>query len=174
MITASDIMTPLAPGSVTGEPDGRPMTVTPDTPVFELLHPLLDSGIGSLTVYDGTSPAGIVSTLGLLEGIGRQVAPRDDCSTVSIVCHPQDYSASSLAHAVEDSGSHLVDLWSRAIPESGMLEVTMRLRCSDPSAACHNLERYGYSVTGSYSSGEISDLSIAARRLLELQTYLNV
>lgn len=166
-------MTPV-PSGFTTTADSERRTVTPDTPVFELLHPLLDSGSHTITVADGGNMLGTLDAGALLEGLARQVAPRDDCSTVSIQCAPSDYSASSIAHAVEDSGSHLVDLWSRALPDSGMLEVTMRLRCSDPSSACHNLERYGYNVTGSYASGVISDLSIVAERLLELQTYINI
>lgn len=98
--------------------------------------------------------------------------PRDDCSLIRLRCVPADYSASILTHACEDVGAPVVDLLTS--PNDGTtISVTMRLRCEDPSPAVHNLERYGYEVTDA-EGNSYSDASIAAERLLELQTLLNV
>lgn len=98
--------------------------------------------------------------------------PRDDCSLIKLQCDPADYSASILTHACEDVGAPVVDLLTS--PYGGtMITVTMRLRCDDPSPAIHNLERYGYEVTEA-EGNRYADASIAAERLLELQTLLNV
>lgn len=98
--------------------------------------------------------------------------PRDDCSLIRLFCQPADYSASILTHACEDVGATVVDLLTS--PSDGSaISVTLRLRCEDPSPAVHNLERYGYQVAEAEGNSCI-DVAIAAERLLELQTLLNV
>lgn len=98
--------------------------------------------------------------------------PRDDCSLITLRCLPADYSASILTHACEDAGATVVDLLTSPADNTNIM-VTLRLRCDDPSAAVHNLERYGYDVTEA-EGNNYTDAAIAAQRLLELQTLLNV
>lgn len=97
---------------------------------------------------------------------------RDDCSRVTIVCAPADYSASILTHACEDAGSPVVDLLTQPADDR-KISVTLRLQCDDPSSAIHNLERYGYEVAEA-EGNSYADLVIATERLHELQALLNV
>lgn len=143
-----------------------------DMPLVDVLPRLLDSGSHSLAVADGDVTLGVITETSLLEGLGRMIAPRDDSSVITLECRPEDYSASMLAHAVENTDSHLVDLWS--VPAAdGMLRVTLRVRCSDPSAAVRSLERYDFRVVEA-SGSMVRDAEIASERLLALQTLLNV
>lgn len=98
--------------------------------------------------------------------------PRDDCSLITLRCLPSDYSASILTHACEDAGAAVVDLLTSPADSTAIL-VTLRVRCEDPSAAVHNLERYGYDVEGA-EGNTYADAAIASERILELQTLLNV
>lgn len=162
--------------SIKGNPSdsGLKTTVNWDMPVFDVLPRLLDTPLHELGVTQDGEQIGIIDETSLLEGIGRMIAPRDDCSIIEVECTPQDYSASSLAHAVEDSEAHLVDVLS--VPaENGMLRVSLRVRHSDPSAAARSLERYGFNVIDTYSSAnQITSVEIAAERLLSLQAIMNV
>lgn len=97
---------------------------------------------------------------------------RDDCSLIRLQCRPDDYSASILTHACEDVGAPVVDLLTCPADDS-YISVTMRLRCDDPSAAVGNLERYGYEVIEA-SGNNYTHAMVAAERILELQTMLNV
>ena len=77
-----------------------------------------------------------------------------------------------LARAVEDADVHLVDLLS--VPASGgKVEVMLRVRAGDATAAAHSLERYGYDVTDMYCDGAAPD-SVAMERLLGLKALMNV
>lgn len=146
--------------------------VAADMPLLEVLPRLLDSPQRRLCVEQGENVLGIIDESSLLEGLGRMIATRDDCSVITVECAPYDYSASRIAHAVEDSNAHLVDLWS--IPsDDGHLRVTLRVRRSDPTATVHSLERYGYEVVEAHGSN-YRDMELTATRLLELQTLLNV
>lgn len=98
--------------------------------------------------------------------------PRDDCSYITLECQPADYSASILTHACEDAGAPVVDLLTSPADATN-IKVTLRLRCEDPSHAVHNLERYGYHISEA-EGNNFTDATIAAERLLEIQTILNI
>lgn len=149
--------------------------VEADMAILDIIPRLLDSKNRELSVvdYDGNS-LGIINQTSLLEGIGRMLAARDDCSIITVECAPEDYSASVLAHAVEDSDAHLVDLFSSPAP-NGRITVTLRVRHSDPTAAVRSLERYGYNVLEAHgSTNTIQSIEIATERLLALQALMNV
>lgn len=150
------------------------MKVEADMPVLDVIPRLLDSGTRELAVVEEEETLGIIDQTSLLEGIGRMIAPRDDCSVITLDCSPQEYSASTLAHAVEDSDAHLVDLIS-APTDNGRVMVTLRVRHSDPTAAVRSLERYNFHVIDAHSSGDtIQSMEIATDRLLALQVLMNV
>lgn len=162
-------MHPAAPRDIARPPRRN---VAPDTPIPDLLGKLLDTPERELGVADGSRLLGTVDSGTMLEGLGRMIAPRDDSSLICVECHPADYSASALAHAVEDADAHLVDLWT--VPtDHGSIQATLRVRHSDPSACIHHLERHGFNVTRSIGAN-YADADIARERLLALQTLLNV
>ena len=169
-MTAKDILSLRTPQKE-NLPSGK---IESDMPLLDVLPRLLDSTKRELSVMEDGESLGIIDETSLLEGLGRMIAARDDCSIVILECAPEDYSASLLAHAVEDSDAHLVDLFS--VPaENGMIHVTLRVRHTDPTAAVRSLERYGFRVLSSYTSGDsIQSMEIATERLLSLQAYMNV
>lgn len=146
--------------------------VASDMPVLEVLPQLLASADRRLTVCDGRDAIGVIDESSMLEGLGRLMPARDDSSVIVVECAPESYSASSIAHAVEDADAHLVDMISRPGSE-GRLNVTLRVRMTDPSAAVRSLERYGYEVVES-SGREMANAAVAEERLSALQVYLNV
>ena len=142
--------------------------------VLDVLPRLLDTTQHRLTVTEDGRDIGIIDESSLLEGIGKMIAPRDDCSVITLECRPEDYSASIISHAIEDTDAHLVDLFSSP-GNDGNIKVTLRVRHSDPSAAVRSLERYDFHVLEAHgSSNDIQSLQIATERLLALQALLNV
>lgn len=141
--------------------------------LLEVLPMLFESGERRLRVTDDNdSQIGLIDSDSMLEALGRQIAPRYDCSLIELVCAPHDYSASMIARAIEDTDAHLVDLFT--VPsDDGSLHVTLRIRCEDPTAAVHSLERYGYTVTDSFGHGNI-EASASLERLLALRALINV
>lgn len=143
-------------------------------PLLEVLPRLLDTPRHELGVKDGEMPVGVIDQQSMLEGLGRMLAARDDCSVITVECRPEEYSASHLAHAVEDSDAHLVDLFTTP-GDDGNLKVTLRVRHSDPTAAVHSLERYDYHVVDAHGSeGGSLESEIAIERLMSLKALLDV
>lgn len=168
-LTANDIMHPAAARDIARPPRRN---VTPDTSLPDLLGQILDTPDRKLGVADGQRLLGTIDAGAMLEGLGHMIAPRDDSSLICVECHPGDYSASALAHAVEDADAHLVDLWTTPT-DHGSIRATLRVRHTDPSACIHNLERHGFNVTRSVGAS-YADADIARERLLGLQALLNV
>ena len=169
-MTAKDII------SINTSDEGRRPTskVDADMSVFDVIPVLMESVTREIGVTSEGEHIGYIDQASLLEGISRMIASRDDCCVVTIECDPQDYSASALAHAVEDTDAHLVDLLS--VPaDGGKIKVALRIRHSDPSAAARSLERYGYDVVETIAGqNSLSSLEIATERLLSLQALMNV
>lgn len=168
-MTAKDIISPIHHG----ETSRNNIAIPANTHIIDVLHTMTSRHCSSLNVMDDDDFIGVVDTYSLLQGLERLIIPRDDSSIVVIECSPKDYSASHIAHAVEDADAHLVDLLS-APTDSGKLQVTLRVRHIDPSAVIKSLERYGYDVVDIHTKSSISDYTIAAERLQALQMILNI
>lgn len=141
-------------------------------PLVDVLPRLLDAPGRLIGVRHEGALTGVIDERSLLEAMGEMFPGRDDSSVVTVECAPADYSAAKLAQAVEDVDAHLVGLWSRPAPD-GRLEVSLRVRRTDPTPVVHSLERYGYDVTDA-SGNEYQDEETAIMRLLELHKLLNV
>lgn len=146
--------------------------VAADTAVVDVLPRLLDTDDHRLGVIEGEELLGIIDEGSLLKGLESIISPRDDTSIIEIEVAPSAYSASQIAHAVEDANVHLVDLWT-APGEGDILRVTLRVRTTDPSAVAGSLERYGYDVVEATGEENIN-LETAMERLLSLNAILKV
>lgn len=147
-------------------------TVSASTPLIEALPSLLDTPDRLLGVEEHGDLLGVVTEVSLLEALGRLIVPRDDSSVITVDCHPSDYSASTLAHAVEDADAHLVDLFSGPSAD-GDIRVTLRVRSLEPEHVMQSLERYGFRVVeaGEHHS---PDSDVLSERIAGLQALLNV
>ncbi len=111
----------------------------------------------------------------------------DESSRLLVGCRREDYSASRIAHAVEDCNAHLLNLNVTAmdsdsgydidgdgIPD-GKFPVVCDLRVSHRNAEgiSRSLERYGYTVLAA-SAPEKPDDSTLKRRIDELFRYLEI
>ena len=71
-----------------------------------------------------------------------------DAAVLTVTCEPGHYSASAIAHAVEDADAHLLNLNVTAdrtdIPGAPVIELRVSHRNTD--AVARSLARYGYTV----------------------------
>lgn len=168
-MTAKEIMSPL---SIAAAKRGS-TSVAADTHIVDTLHRLLDTPDRRLDVMDGDIRIGSITSDSMLEGLASLISQRDDSSLIVVECMPEDYSASLLAHAVEDADTHLVDIWTNPTND-GKLRVTLRVRRSDPTAVVRSLERYDFNIVDTYSSQLSSQTEMAIERMEALNALLNV
>jgi len=92
-----------------------------------------------------------------------------------VAVRPADYSAASVARAVEDCDVHLVNLnLTSARTPSGDLVVALRVDCAGTDAVTRSLERYGYTVIAASGDGETIDDDEGRRRAAELLHILEI
>lgn len=147
-------------------------TISAETALLDVLPRLLDTEDRRLGVADGQEMIGIIDSESLLDGLGRMICARDDSSTLILETTPSAYSASQIAHAVEDADVHLVDLFTSP-GEGDTLRVTLRVRSADPSGVVSSLQRYGYDVVEA-SGQDNRSLDTAIERLLSLNALLKI
>lgn len=105
-----------------------------------------------------------------------------EASMLTVACFPDDFSASQLARAVEDSNAHLLNLnvTDRRL-DDGRITVELRTNLLHHTATARSLERYGYEVLHARSllngkiviaDGDADDTS--RRRAAELLHILNL
>ncbi len=97
--------------------------------------------------------------------------PIDEATDLFVSIPAGEYSASRLAHAVEDCNAHLLFLNVMNQPnDDGWLSIALRVNRMDGIAVARSLERYGYTVTDIQgTTGTVSEsLSDRTREFLHL------
>lgn len=107
--------------------------------------------------------------------LGRLFPYTPDSSSLTVECPASDYSASSIARAVEDCNAHLLNLnvtsAESAVPDN--IVVDLRVNHRNAEAVSRSLERYGFMVTSKDSP--LTPLEEKARgNALELLHYLEM
>lgn len=99
----------------------------------------------------------------------------EESTRLLAACIPADYSASRIAHAVEDVDARLLNLnvTSDGIAFDNRLVFELRVSHRSPEAVTRSLERYGYEVIDVEKSA-ISDDEVMAARVAELLHYINM
>lgn len=143
-----------------------------ELPVLEVFRRMMSVETKILAVVEEGNVVGYINAESMLEGLHNLVAPRDDSSTIEIECRKVDYSASKIAHAVEDADAHLLDMLSRNVGEDKM-RVMLRVSHTNPTSVARSLERYDYSVVSAYGS-QYNAMQLSYERLAELAMYLNI
>lgn len=134
------------------------------------------SGEETITVVDDISemPLGIIDRQSMLKAVATLFPQLNESTELTITCPPSQYSASAIAHAVEDADAHLLNLNVTAGTEPNSLTtVVLRVNHSRGESVAKSLSRYGYetikiAVPNGITSVEMVD------RVRELVHYLNV
>lgn len=149
--------------------------VSASTPLTLVLERMA-SGEETITVVDDISemPLGIIDRQSMLKAVAALFPQLNESTELTITCPPSQYSASAIAHAVEDADAHLLNLNVTAGTEPNSLTtVVLRVNHSRGESVAKSLSRYGYetieiAVPNGITSVEMVD------RVRELVHYLNV
>lgn len=107
--------------------------------------------------------------------LARLMPARPDASRLTVTCRPGDYSASAIAHAVEDCNAHLLNLNVTSDTDAdGDLTVELRISHRDTGAVARSLQRYGYTVASGLSDMSDAELQVMRERVNELIHYLEI
>lgn len=114
--------------------------------------------------------------------------PLEESTRLLVGCRAEDYSASRIAHAVEDCNAHLLNLnitspYTQGSEETRTLNpddiaqfpvlFDMRVSIRNAASIARSLERYGYHVLDALEPQEFDD-ETSYNRYLQLMKYLEM
>ena len=155
-LTAKDAIHPtLRPADGTVPP-----VVDGDMPLGALLDMMVERGIGIVAVRLGDAVAGYADTMSMLSVYARLFPQLQESTELTVVIPASQYSASAIAHAVEDADAHLLNLnvVAGTTPNS-RTTAEKRVNHSRGESVARSLERYGFEVIGMTVSGAGTDIS---------------
>lgn len=83
--------------------------------------------------------------------------PQPESCELTVSCRRSDYSASTIARAVEDCDAHLLNLnvtdQSRGADDPSSVLVDIRVNMRNAESVARSLERYGYDVVAIVGDG---------------------
>lgn len=107
--------------------------------------------------------------------IAHLMPPQQESSVLTVACRPDDFSASVLARAVEDSDAHLINLNVTATRlDDGRITVELRTNHSHYDSTARSLERYGFEVIAADASAAGNADDVFSRRAAELLHIINI
>ena len=145
-------------------------------PVSALIESMASSGRSIVPVVDDFSGAyiGSVDTESALASVARMFPQLQESTELTVTCAPGDYSASAIAHAVEDADAHLLNLnvVEGTEPQS-RTTVLLRVNHSRGESVARSLMRYGYDTVEMSGNSGPGDSGMM-ERINELLHYLDV
>lgn len=133
-------------GRYLGMTSGESRPVKASTPLSLVLE-RMTSGDDIVAVIDDITElyVGTIDRDSLLQAVSRLFPQLNEYTELTITCPPSQYSASAIAHAVEDADAHLLNLNVTAGTEPDSLATVMlRVNHSRGESVARSLQRYGY------------------------------
>lgn len=162
-------------GRYLGMTDGEPRPVKGSTPLSLVLERIA-SGDTVLPVVDDITERyiGAIDRDSALSAVARLFPQLDEYTELTITCPPSQYSASAIAHAVEDADAHLLNLNVTAGTEPDSLTTVMlRVNHSRGESVARSLQRYGYETVEMTGDPGMFHTDIA-ERVSALLHYLEI
>ncbi len=147
--------------------ESYPMTTLLDSMVADgrLLVPVVDES----DMYTGA-----VDACSMLAAVARLFPRLVESTELTVTCPAGDYSASAIAHAVEDADAHLLNLnVVEGTEPNSRTTVLLRVNHSRDESVARSLARYGYDTVEMSGTSGMENAEMAAR-INEFLHYLEV
>lgn len=150
---------------------GAPLSVTPDTHVFDAAQLLREHDLGALPVAmeDGTY-IGVVVRRDVFGQLAHMLATEETGAIVVAEVGRHDVSLAQMAHLVEGSGVRILSISTEDDRNTGHVRITLKLNVEDTSRVRHLLAHHGIKVVAVFDEAE-SDLEARAAEFIR---YLEV
>lgn len=143
-------------------------------PVYEVLQAFSDMKLTLLPVLDAKNHyKGVITMAALVQHLSRITSIDGQGGIIILEIAEKDYSLAQLCQIVEANDARVLSAYITSFPDSARLEVTLKVNRMDISAILQSFNRYGYTVTSSYSD-EDAYSEILQERFDSLMNYLNI
>ncbi|GIV58661.1 MAG: acetoin utilization protein [Rhodothermaceae bacterium] len=154
---------------------GRPVSVRPETHVFDATRLMIEHDMTALPVADAEGRyVGLVRRHDIFEQFARMLSTTETGAILALEVEPRDYALSRLIYTVEQSDVRVLSVSTEPAGDhpDGKIRVTIKLNVTDAARVRHMLEHHGYHVVASF--GEREDDEDFLHRIQEFMRYLEV
>lgn len=150
---------------------GMPISVSPETHVFDAAHVLQQHGLSVLPVVgDENRYVGTVVRRDVFEQLAHMLATEEPGAIVVLDLDRHDYSLAQIAHLVEQNGVRILSASTEDDPGAGRVRVTLKLSVTDTARVRHIMSHYDYRIVATFDESEddIRERAQAFLRYLEV------
>lgn len=115
--------------------------------------------------------AGSITAADILYLEGEALGLKQPGGVIVLYVHQRNYHLSQIAQIVESDDASILDLQVTPLPESGVLEVTLKINKTDLGRVLHTFRRYDYEIAAAYHQSNL-DLDMKDR-YEQLMRFLN-
>ncbi len=132
-------------------------SISESAPFGTVLEKMSATPGGMLRLTQESTPeitSGYITRESLLDACTRLFPQLQESTELTVVCPAGHYSASAIAHAVEDADAHLLNLnVTQGTQPNSVTTVELRVNHARGIMVARSLRRYGYETVAMHSSG---------------------
>ncbi len=141
--------------------------------VYEVMRLLAEHQLTIIPVIDDAGDyVGMISLEDVLNFFAKTAAFSDNGSIVVLEFQQRGYSLAEIARIVEGENASILSTFVTSIPESTIVEVTLKINKQDIHTILAAFNRFGYEIKASFNENEY--LESLQERYAGLMNYLNV
>jgi len=148
------------------------VSVKPGDHIFEVMRVVTENHLSVVPVVsaDGTY-VGAITLEEIVDAVTRMQGVSEPGGIIVLEMASTDYSLQQIARIVEENGAKLLSVTvHESVP--GMVDVNLKINQPDLNAILQSLNRFNYSIKGSYQEPEYTEN--LQRRYEELMRFLNI
>ncbi|MCF8275229.1 MAG: CBS domain-containing protein [Flavobacteriales bacterium] len=141
--------------------------------IYYVIRKMSASDLSVVAVLDANERyLGCITLLDLVTKFEELAVINQPGGIIVLNLNKNDYSLAQVAHVVESNNAKILSSYVFERPETGMLELTLKVNREEVGAIVQSLERYGYQVIAYFQeSAHLEDLK---GRYDELMRYINI
>lgn len=141
--------------------------------IYYVIRKLAASSLSVVAVLDSEEQyLGCITLSDLIPKFEELAVINQPGGIIVLSLNKNDYSLAQVAHVVESNNAKVLSSYVFERPETGMLELTLKVNQEEVSSIIQGLERYDYQVLAYFQeSAQLEDLK---GRYDELMRYINI
>ncbi len=141
--------------------------------LYEILSRISDEHLSVLPVLDdGDVYLGCIGVTDIMQQIANTGSIKEVGGIIVLEVNSIDYSLAHIAQIVESEGAKILSSFISSVPNSSLLELTLKINQLDLSRIIHSFQRFDYFVKATFQKNSFQD--DLKNRYDELMKYLNM
>jgi acetoin utilization protein AcuB len=144
-----------------------------DSHIFEAFRIFAEHKLSLLPVLSEKNQyLGVITLEGLVMKFASASSIQNPGAVIVLERSYKDFSISEIAQIVESNDATILSMFITSVPESSLMEISMKVSRMEPGPILQTFTRYNYTIKATYSEGAYHD--DLKGRYDQLMAYLNI